>query len=45
VRAWREALAARPSVRGAAPADYPQRLRQFLFARGSALAARTGARG
>jgi len=30
VRAWRTALAARPSVRDAAAADYPQRLRAFL---------------
>jgi glutathione S-transferase len=30
VRAWRTALAARPSVRGAAAPDYPQRLRAFL---------------
>jgi glutathione S-transferase len=44
VRAWRAALAARPSVRAAAPADYPQQLRQFLFDRGSALSMRIGAR-
>lgn len=37
VTAWREALAARPSVRDAAAPDYPQRLRRFLQARGSLL--------
>lgn len=31
--AWRAALAARPSVAGAAPVDYPERLRAFLAAR------------
>jgi glutathione S-transferase len=30
VRAWRAALAARPSVRDAVAADYPRRLRAFL---------------
>lgn len=30
VRQWREALAARPSVRGAVAADYEDRLRRFL---------------
>lgn len=30
VRAWRAALAARPSVRGAVAPNYPQRLRAFL---------------
>jgi glutathione S-transferase len=30
VRAWRAALALRPSVRDAVPADYPERLRMFL---------------
>jgi glutathione S-transferase len=44
LRDWREALAERPSVRDAAPADYPQRLLQFLLERGSALSARMGAR-
>lgn len=34
---WRQALAARPSVLGAVRADYHERLRQFLLARGSAL--------
>lgn len=37
VRAWRQALAARPSARQAAPADYPERLRAFLAARDAAL--------
>jgi len=37
VRDWRMALAARPSVVGAAPPDYPARLRSFLEARNSAL--------
>ena len=32
VRAWRQALAARPSVRDAVPADSPDRLRGFLEA-------------
>lgn len=40
VRAWRSALAARPSVLQAAPADYAGRLRQFLLARGSELSRR-----
>jgi glutathione S-transferase len=40
VRAWRAALAARPSVRGAAHAQYPALLREFLLARRGALAAR-----
>lgn len=33
IAAWRTALAARPSVAGAAPEDYPERLRAFLAAR------------
>lgn len=33
VAAWRQALAARPSVRDAVSADYPVRLRAFLAAR------------
>ncbi|MBC7435964.1 MAG: glutathione S-transferase family protein [Bdellovibrionales bacterium] len=37
VQAWRQALAARPSVQQAARADYALLLRQFLLARGSAL--------
>jgi glutathione S-transferase len=37
VRGWRRALAQRPSVIGAAAADYPQRLRTFLADRRSAL--------
>ncbi len=36
-RAWREVVAARPSVATAAPEGYPQRLEQFLRARGSHL--------
>lgn len=45
VDAWRRALAVRPSVRDAVGADYAQRLRTFLLARGSALSRRmvTGA--
>lgn len=39
LRAWRRALAARASVRDAVGADYDQRLRAFLRARGSALGA------
>jgi glutathione S-transferase len=37
VAAWRKALAARPSVRSAVAADYPNRLRQFLEAQDSHL--------
>jgi glutathione S-transferase len=37
VRAWRAALAARDSVKGAAGQDYPALLRAFLLARQSAL--------
>lgn len=37
---WRRALAARPSVSGAAQPDYAQLLRNFLLARRSALARR-----
>ncbi|MEI7443428.1 MAG: glutathione S-transferase family protein [Burkholderiales bacterium] len=40
LRAWRERLARRPSVAGAVRPDYPQRLRTFLLARGSALSTR-----
>ena len=43
VQAWREALSGRPSVRHAVAADYPQRLREFLRQRGSALSLRLGA--
>lgn len=39
VRAWRAALAERPSVRAAVTSDYPQRLAQFLRARESRLSA------
>jgi glutathione S-transferase len=37
---WRRALAARPSVAAAVHADYPERLRAFVLARGSALSRR-----
>ena len=37
VRAWRAALAVRPSVRDAVAVDYPERLPLFLRARGSHL--------
>ncbi|HEU4411785.1 MAG TPA: glutathione S-transferase family protein [Polyangiaceae bacterium] len=37
VQAWRAALAARPSVRDAAPPDYPERLRTFLRERNAYL--------
>jgi glutathione S-transferase len=39
LRAWREALAARPSVQGAAPADYVERLLRFIAAKKGHLAA------
>lgn len=44
VRAWREALAARGSVRRAVGADYGARLLTFIESRGSVLARRTLAR-
>jgi glutathione S-transferase len=40
VQGWRCALAMRPSVADAACRDYPELLRQFLLARGSALSRR-----
>lgn len=40
VQAWRAALAARPSVRGAVVADYGDRLRSFVMRRQGALAKR-----
>jgi glutathione S-transferase len=43
VRAWRAALAARPSVREAVLPDYDARLRAFLASRGSALSERIAA--
>jgi glutathione S-transferase len=43
VRAWRAALAERPSVRGAAAEDYPARLTAFLRARHSHLSRLMGA--
>lgn len=39
-QAWRAALAARPSVRAAAPENYPDLLRRFLAGRASALSGR-----
>lgn len=44
VRAWRAALAARPSVRQAVAADYAPRLREFLLARASELSRRISPR-
>jgi glutathione S-transferase len=38
LRAWREALAARPSVQAAAPADYAERLAAFVAAKHGYLA-------
>jgi glutathione S-transferase len=43
VTAWRQALAARPSVKAAVAADYPARLRDFVARRGGALAGRIAA--
>jgi glutathione S-transferase len=43
VRAWRKALARRPSVTEAATADYPVRLDAFLRARNSVLSGRMAA--
>lgn len=43
LRAWRAALAARPSMRDAAVADYPARLRRFIEQRPSALGERARA--
>ena len=40
VRQWRLALANRPSTGASVGADYPERLRRFLVARGSALSRR-----
>jgi len=44
VRAWRAALAARPSVQEAAVPDYAERLVAFLESRGSELSRKMGAR-
>jgi len=44
VRAWRAALARRPSVRDAVGADYGARLTRFLHERGSELSRRIAAR-
>jgi glutathione S-transferase len=41
--AWRSALAARPSVRGAVAADYPRRLRDFIVRQRGWLGARFAA--
>ena len=43
LQAWRTALAARPSVRGAVTPDYGARLRAFLSRRGGALSVRLDA--
>jgi glutathione S-transferase len=43
VRAWRTALAIRPSVKGAVRSDYPELLRAFLLKRDSALGKRLSA--
>jgi glutathione S-transferase len=43
VQRWREALAARPSVRAAVRPDYPERLLAFLASRGSELSRRMAA--
>jgi glutathione S-transferase len=45
VAAWRSALKARPSVRGAVDGDYEERLRRFLRARGSHLSSLMAGRG
>lgn len=45
VRAWREALAARPSVKNAVAANYPERLEAAIEARGSEMARRIAAAG
>lgn len=44
VRAWRQALARRPSVKQAVAPEYPQLLQRFLLARGSELSRRIAAR-
>ena len=44
VRAWREALAQRPSVRRAVSPQYPRLLREFLLGRGGELSRRMAAR-
>ncbi len=45
VAAWRRALKARPSVRGAVDGDYEERLRRFLRARGAHLSSLMARRG
>ncbi|AMY01030.1 glutathione S-transferase family protein [Mesorhizobium ciceri] len=42
VRAWRQALSERPSIRQAVAPDYPQRLHTFLRAKGSYLSSLIG---
>lgn len=37
IETWRQAVSVRPSVSSASPKDYPERLKQFLFARQSYL--------
>jgi glutathione S-transferase len=43
VRAWREALAVRPSVKNAVAGDYPEKLMRFIQGRNGALARRIAA--
>jgi glutathione S-transferase len=43
VRAWRAALAQRPSVRNAVSADYPELLREFVIGQGGVLGTRLAA--
>jgi glutathione S-transferase len=43
VAAWRQAIAARPSVRQAVVPDYPDRLRAFIMKQGGVLAQRAAA--
>ncbi|PWS35784.1 glutathione S-transferase family protein [Falsiroseomonas bella] len=45
VAAWRQALAARPSVRKVVVPDYPERLRAFIMKQGGVLAQRAAAAG
>jgi glutathione S-transferase len=40
IAAWRRALSARPSVRGAVVPDYPERLLAFILKQGGVLAQR-----
>lgn len=43
VRAWRQALAQRPSVQAAVASDYPVRLREYVIRQGSVLGSRLAA--